>query len=77
MDQFTSNIHFLTVGKILLFIAIYVVSTAYFLPRGIQSFIEWKEKGHIKLLEKSISLCVAGVFLLVYLLIKFVTSYGI
>jgi hypothetical protein len=39
--------------------------------------MEWKKNGQIKLLEKSINLFSAGVFLLVYLLVKFVSRYGL
>lgn len=77
MNQFTNNVSLLIIGRVFLFVVIYIVSTTYFLPRGIQSFMEWKKNGQIKLLEKSINLFSAGVFFLVYLLVKFVSRYGL
>ncbi|OGN64664.1 MAG: hypothetical protein A3E80_02365 [Chlamydiae bacterium RIFCSPHIGHO2_12_FULL_49_9] len=57
-----------------LFIGIFLFSTSYLIPKGILFYLDWKQKRKFGILGSSITFCTGGVFLLVYLLIKSVSS---
>ncbi len=77
MDQLFDNVHFLSIIKILLFVAMYVTATSYLLPKGITALVEWKKKGDIKSLGVGINYSVGGLFLVIYLITKFITTSGL
>ena len=66
--------------KTAIYIGTITFSTGYLIPKGIVSFLKWKESKKQSDLAISISYCVGSVMLLVFILatmiVSFVRSFG-
>ena len=64
----------LQILKMMIFVGGFLLSTIYLLPRGIISFVKWKESKKYNDLTTSINYCAGAVFILAYLLSTLIIS---
>jgi integral membrane sensor domain MASE1 len=58
--------------RMVLFVGFFSLATTVLIPKGILSFIQWKEHKKFTNLTMSINCFVGGIFLLAYLLARFI-----
>ncbi len=77
MESLVGNIHLLQIIRIVLFVGIFTFSTCYLIPNGIVNFAQWKATKSFKHLGSSVNFWSAGLFLMLYLLNRFIMIVGL